>query len=232
MEKTYRMCMSTVVVITSLNEIDGVRKLLPTIKKEWAEEWLVVDGNSTDGTIEEVKKLGFDIALQKKKGHGDAVVRGVTDTKSDCILYWGPDGNHEIGEIPRLIEKIHEGYDQVVISRFGKTSVNLDAGPVDTFGNKMFTFLINVFFGGYLSAALILSRIITRKSMLKIKFDAEGLDSTTQMSIRAIKQYHKIIAITGNEGRRIGGIRKMEPIPVGSKLTKLILREFIFWNKK
>lgn len=224
--------MSTVVVITSLNEIDGVRKLLPTIKKEWAEEWLVVDGNSTDGTIEEVKKLGFDIALQKKKGHGDAVVRGVTDTKSDCILYWGPDGNHEIGEIPRLIEKIHEGYDQVVISRFGKTSVNLDAGPVDTFGNKMFTFLINVFFGGYLSDALNLSRIITRKSMLQIKFDAEGLDSTTQMSIRAIKQKHKIIAITGNEGRRIGGIRKMEPIPVGSKLTKLILREFIFWNKK
>ena len=53
--------MSTVVVITSLNEIDGVKKLLPTIKKEWAEEWLVVDGNSTDGTIDEVKRLGFDI---------------------------------------------------------------------------------------------------------------------------------------------------------------------------
>ena len=100
--------MSTVVVITSLNEIDGVKKLLPTIKKEWAEEWLIVDGNSTDGTIEEVKRLGFDIVLQNKKGHGDAVVRGVTDTKSDFILYWGPDGNHEIEEIPRLIEKIQE----------------------------------------------------------------------------------------------------------------------------
>jgi glycosyltransferase involved in cell wall biosynthesis len=232
MEKTHRIHMSTAVVITSLDEIDGVKKLLPTIKKEWAEEWLVVDGNSTDGTIEEVKKLGFDIVLQNKKGHGDAVVRGVTDTKSDFILYWGPDGNHEISEMPRLIKKIQEGYDQVVISRFGKTSINLDAGPIDTFGNKMFTFLINVFFGGQLSDALNLSRIITRKSMLQIKFDAKGLDSTTQMSIRAIKQKHKIIAITGNEGRRIGGIRKMEPIPVGSKLTKLILREFIFWNKK
>tara|TARA_B100000029_G_scaffold479980_1_gene527563 strand:- start:3608 stop:4303 length:696 start_codon:yes stop_codon:yes gene_type:complete len=230
MQKISKSYMSTVVVITSLNEIDGVKKLLPTIKKEWAEEWLVVDGNSTDGTIDEVKRLGFDIALQNKKGHGDAVVRGVTDTKSDFILYWGPDGNHEIEEIPRLIEKIQEGYDQVVISRFGKTSINLDAGPVDTFGNKMFTFLINVFFGGKLTDALNLSRIITRKSMLEIKFDAEGLDSTTQMSIRAIKKKHKIIAITGNEGRRIGGIRKMEPLPVGSKLTKLILREFIFWK--
>ena len=224
--------MSTAVVITTLNEIDGVKELLPKIKKEWAEEWLVVDGNSNDGTVDEVKKLGFNIALQKKKGHGDAVSRGVSDTKSDFILYWGPDGNHELQEIPRLIEKIKEGFDQVVISRFGKTSVNLDAGRMDTFGNKMFTFLVNMFFGGRLTDALNLSRIITRKSMLQLKFDAEGLDSTTQMSIRALKQKHKIIAIAGNEGKRIGGKRKMEPIPVGWDLTKLIILEFIFWNNR
>ena len=224
--------MSTAVVITTLNEIDGVKELLPKIKKEWAEEWLVVDGNSNDGTVDEVKKLGFNIALQKKKGHGDAVSRGVSDTKSDFILYWGPDGNHELQEIPTLIGKIKEGFDQVIISRFGKTSVNLDAGRMDTFGNKMFTFLINVFFGGRLTDALNLSRIITRKSMLQLKFDAEGLDSTTQMSIRALKQKHKIIAISGNEGKRIGCKRKMEPIPVGWDLTKLIILEFIFWNNK
>ena len=224
--------MSTAVVITTLNEIDGVKELLPKIKKEWAEEWLVVDGNSNDGTVDEVKKLGFNIALQKKKGHGDAVSRGVSDTKSDFILYWGPDGNHELQEIPTLIGKIKEGFDQVIISRFGKTSVNLDAGRMDTFGNKMFTFLINIFFGGRLTDALNLSRIITRKSMLRLKFDAEGLDSTTQMSIRALKQKHKIIAISGNEGKRIGGKRKVEPIPVGWDLTKLIILEFIFWNNK
>ena len=224
--------MSTAVVITTLNEIDGVKELLPKIKKEWAEEWLVVDGNSNDGTVDEVKKLGFNIALQKKKGHGDAVSRGVSDTKSDFILYWGPDGNHELQEIPTLIGKIKEGFDQVIISRFGKTSVNLDAGRMDTFGNKMFTFLINVFFGGRLTDALNLSRIITRKSMLQLKFDAGGLDSTTQMSVRALKQKHKIIAISGNEGKRIGGKRKMEQIPVGWDLTKLIILEFIFWNNK
>ena len=224
--------MSTAVVITTLNEIDGVKELLPKIKKEWADEWLVVDGNSNDGTIDQVKKLGFNIALQNKKGHGDAVSRGVSDTKSDFILYWGPDGNHELQEIPTLIGKIKEGFDQVIISRFGKTSVNLDAGRMDTFGNKMFTFLINIFFGGRLTDALNLSRIITRKSMLRLKFDAEGLDSTTQMSIRALKQKHKIITISGNEGKRIGGKRKMEPIPVGWDLTKLIILEFIFWNNK
>ena len=96
----------------------------------------------------------------------------------------------------------------------------------------MYTIFIYVFFGGRLTDALKLSRIITRKSMLRLKFDAEGLDSTTQMSIRALKQKHRIIAISGNEGKRIGGKRKMEPLPVGWDLTKLIILEFIFWNNK
>jgi len=222
--------MSSSVVITTLNEVVGVQKILPKIRKEWADEWIVVDGNSTDGTIDEAKKIGFRVAIQKNKGHGDAVIIGVNETKSDYILFWGPDGNHEIEEIPRLIEKIKDGYDQVIISRFEKTSVNLDAGRFDRFGNRMFTFLINAFFGGNLTDALNLSRIISRKSILELKFDAKGLDSTTQMSIRALKKKHKIIDIAGNEGARIGGQRKMKPIPVGLDLSKLIIREFIFWK--
>ena len=59
--------MSTAVVITTLNEIDGVKELLPKIKKEWAEEWLVVDGNSDDGTVDEVKKIRFQHSIAKEK---------------------------------------------------------------------------------------------------------------------------------------------------------------------
>ena len=43
--------MSTTVVIPTKNEVIGVRKILPQIKKEWADEWIVMDGNSNDGTI-------------------------------------------------------------------------------------------------------------------------------------------------------------------------------------
>ncbi|OLB92344.1 MAG: hypothetical protein AUH25_00750 [Thaumarchaeota archaeon 13_1_40CM_38_12] len=222
--------MSAAVVITTLNEVDGIRAILPKLKREWADEWVIVDGNSTDGTIEEARKMGFRVVLQKNKGHGDAVIMGFNETKSDYILFWGPDGNHEIEEIPRLIKKIKEGYDQVVVSRFGKTSVNQDAGSLDRFGNRLFTFLINVFFGGDISDALNLSRIITRESMLKLKLDAPGLEATTQMSIRAFKKRHKIIEIMGNEGPRIGGKRKMRPLPTGAAISLLIIKEFIFWK--
>ena len=228
--------MSTAVVLTTLNEITGIKKIVPQINREWAEEIIFVDGGSTDGTIEEAKKMGFKVIIQTQKGdftggHGGALIDGVNATTSDNIIFFGPDGNAEPEKIPELIEKIKEGYDQVLVTRFGKGSVNLDAGIIDRFGNKMFTFLVNVFFGGHWSDVLNENRIISRKAFGELKFDAVGLSSTQQMCIRGLKRKQKICEIIGNEGKRIGGKRKMRPIATGVSLSWGIIKEFIFWNR-
>ena len=222
--------MTTALIITTLNEITGVKKIIPKIKKEWVDEIIFVDGGSTDGTIEEAKRMGFRVIIQKQKGHGAAVLEGVNAIKSDNFILFGPDGNDEPEKIPELIEKIKEGYDQVLVTRFGKGSVNLDAGIIDTFGNKMFTFLANVFFGGYWTDTLNESRIISKKAFQELNFDAMDLSSTQQMSIRGLKRRQKICEILGNEGERIGGVRKMKPLPVGASLSLRIIKEFIFWK--
>ena len=219
--------MSIAIIILTLNEIDGVRVILPKIKKEWADEIVVIDGGSTDGTVEECKKMGFQVINQKNKGHGGGILTGVEFTKSDIIIIFGPDGNHEPNEILQLSKKMDEGYDQVVISRFGKGSENLDAGLIDGFGNKMFTFIANIIFNGNMTDTLNESRSITRKAFEELKFDAMQLDSTFQMSIRGMKRKQKIIEIVGNEGRRIGGKRKMKPFQTGCRLIKRILVEWI-----
>ena len=221
--------MSSALIILTFNEIDGVRELFPKIDKNWVDEIVVIDGGSTDGTIEECKKFGFRIIIQKIKGHGGAILTGVRETKSDNIIIFGPDGNHEVEEIKILDNKIKQGYDQVIINRFGKESINLDAGKIDGFGNKMFTKLANLFFKGNLSDTLNESRVITRAAFNELKFDAMQLDSTYQMSIRGLKKKQKIIEIVGNEGRRIGGERKMKRIQTGSRLLKRLIIE-IFHN--
>ena len=77
--------MTTALLILTLNEIDGVKKIIPEIKREWVDEILVVDGGSTDGTVEEVKKMGLNIIQQETRGHGQAFLTGVNHTKSKNI---------------------------------------------------------------------------------------------------------------------------------------------------
>ena len=57
--------MYAIVFVLTLDEIDGVSKIMPQIKKEWADRIIFVDGGSTDGTIEKAKELGFEIIHQK-----------------------------------------------------------------------------------------------------------------------------------------------------------------------
>jgi len=219
--------MSTALIILTLNEVIGVKHILPKIKKEELDEVLVVDGGSTDGTVEEVEKMGFIVKKQALKGHGGAIIEGIKQTKSENIVIFGPDGNHDPEEIIILKEKMSEGFDQIIISRFTKSSINLDAGKIDSFGNKFFTFLCNVLFDGHLTDSLNESRIISRTAFNELNFDALGLDSTLQMTIRGLKNKQNIIEIPGNEGERIGGERKIQSFKTGRLLLRRIIKEFI-----
>ena len=97
--------MSVAIIIPTKNEVEGVKKVLPKLNKEWANEIVLVDGNSTDGTVEEATKQGFKVINQKDKGAGNAMRLGVKNTNSDFVMFFSPDGNHVPEDIPRLIEK-------------------------------------------------------------------------------------------------------------------------------
>ncbi len=219
--------MSTCLIILTLNEIVGVKEIVPKINKKLFTEIVVVDGGSTDGTIEELQKMGFKVIQQELRGHGGAIIAGASVTTADNILIFGPDGNHDPETMSDLINKIEEGYDQVINSRFGKTSINDDAGEFDAFGNKMFSFLASKLFRGNLTDTLNEYRIITRKAFDELNFDALYTDSTFQMSIRGMKKKQKMFEIIGNEGARIGGERKMKPFQTGCRLCKRLLIELI-----
>ena len=222
--------MSVIVFVLTLDEIDGVSHIMPQVKKEWAERIILVDGGSTDGTLEKAKELGFDIIHQKNKGEGNACRVGTNSTKSDFVMFFSPDGNDVPSDIPKLIEKTKEGNDIVHISRFGKKSISEDANALERFGNNMFTFLVNSFFGGKYTDALNGFRIIKRTLWDELKTDAQFLNIEQQTCIRLAKRKIPIYEIEGMEPKRIGGERKMRPLTTGAQLSYQIIKEFIYWK--
>ena len=224
--------MSVIVFVLTLDEIDGISEIMPKIKKEWADKIILVDGGSTDGTIEKAKELGFEVIHQKNRGEGNACRIGVEQTKSDFVLFFSPDGNHLPEDIPKLIQKAKEGHDVIHISRFGKNSVCEDAGAMDRFGNNMFTFLVNVFFGGNYSDSLNGFKMIKREVFEELKTVCEPLGIEQEISIRCAKKRYPVYEIDSVEPKRIGGQRKMRPFRVGARLSRQIIKEFIFWKNR
>ncbi len=225
--------MSIAIIVLTLDEIDGVSVIMPQINKNWAEEIVFVDGGSTDGTIEKAKELGFRVIHQQNKGEGNACRIGANETKSDFVMFFSPDGNDLPEDIPKLIEKTKQGHDVVHISRFGKNSSSQDASDYfyGYFGNNMFTFLVNVFFGGNYTDSLNGFRIFTRDAFERLETQSESLVIDQETYIGALKKKFKSCEIDGDEPSRIGGERKMKPVSTGAQLGWQIIKEFIYWKK-
>jgi len=222
--------MKSALIIPTLDEIEGMKQVVSKIKKEWVDEIIIVDGDSTDGTIEEAKRQNLKVLMQKTKGvsgHGAlgaAILDGFNSSDADYLLMFGADGNNDPLEIPRMLEKIKEGYDQVINTRFGKTSGPKSTGFIDYFGNKMFTSFANILFGGNLTDTLSSSRAITRKAWKEIKLDELGPSSVYQISVLGLVKKHKFFEIDANEGHRIGGERKMQRIYTGKTCISILMK--------
>ena len=82
--------MSVSLIILTLNEIDGLKTMMPRIKKEWVDEIVVVDGGSTDGTIEEAKTQGYKVVVQEITGRGEGFRTGLNNSNGNIIIYFYP----------------------------------------------------------------------------------------------------------------------------------------------
>lgn len=106
--------MTATLLALTLNEIDGVKAIMPEIDRSWFEQIIVVDGGSTDGTIEWCRLNGFDVYVQKRRGIRFAYLETLPRITGDIVLTISPDGNCPVRFIPSLLEKIRQGHDLAI----------------------------------------------------------------------------------------------------------------------
>jgi len=79
---------SVLVIIAALNEEAGIGPSLAELRMVLGDsKYLVVDGNSTDRTIEVAKKMGAEILFQVGSGKGEAIAQAIKHVNSDPIKY-------------------------------------------------------------------------------------------------------------------------------------------------
>jgi glycosyltransferase involved in cell wall biosynthesis len=223
---------ATVVVLT-LNEIDGVTAVFPKLPLHLLDEVLVVDGGSTDGTLEFFEARGVRVIRQERRGRGEAFRLAFQHARHDFLVFFSPDGNEDPGDIPQLVDGLAAGYDMVIASRFMEGARSEDDDKFlfasRRWGNLTFTWLANALCSrnGWITDTINGYRAITRAAFARLAPDAQGYAIEFQMSIRALQLGLRVLEIPTQESDRIGrGVSKLNAIPVGLKFAALLWREW------
>ncbi len=229
-------------VIPTLNEIDGMKQIMPKIDRQWYDQLIILDGGSVDGTIEYAKKQGYFVYIQKKRGFRNAYTEILPLITGDIVITFSPDGNSIPELIPALAKKINEGYDMVIVSRYLGPAKSQDDDIVTAFGNWLFTRTVNLLHRGNYTDAMVIFRAYKKQLIFDLGLDqdsayltAEKLFSTQiswepLLSVRAAKRKLKVTEIPGAEPPRIGGERKLKVLKWGGAYYFQFIREIFCWR--
>lgn len=128
--------MKIVIIIPTYNErksientITKIEEITKTMRKKHEFMILVVDDNSPDGTQDIVRKLSdkyknISLLTGTKEGLGVAYARGMKyamdELYADFVFEMDADGQHDPKYLPDFVEKIDEGYNYIIGSRYIK----------------------------------------------------------------------------------------------------------------
>ena len=234
--------MKTTLIVATWNEIEGMRVIMPKINRAWVDQIIVLDGGSTDGTIEYAKEHGLKVYVQKKVGFRHAYTEVMPLVEGDVIITFSPDGNSLPEAIPLLIAKMHEGYDMVIASRYLGSAKSADDDLLTGFGNWFFTTLANMLFGSRYTDVMVMLRAYKKSLVSTLELDeeegyqkAEQLFSTKiswepLLSVRAAKRKLRVTEIPADEPPRIGGKRKLQVFRWGAAFLFQFFREVFIWK--
>lgn len=228
----------------TLNEIEGMKAIMPRIRREWVDQIIVVDGGSHDGTIEWARAQGYEVYVQKKKGFRHAYLEVWSYIAGDIVITFSPDGNSIPELIPELIEKMRLGMDMVIASRYLGGARSEDDDAVTAFGNWLFTHTVNLLHGAHYTDAMVIFRAFRRTLPAELDLDKEDAYALPEklfhtnisweplLSVRAAKAKLNVGEIPGDEPPRIGGKRKLQIIQWGAAYYFQFLRQLWFWKPK
>jgi glycosyltransferase involved in cell wall biosynthesis len=213
-------------LLPTLNELEGLRAVLPQIDRSLVDDIVVIDGGSHDGTVEFALNAGLTVVSQLRPGLQYAIFDVARALPHDFIIEFSPDGNCKSDQLPEIVAKLRDGYDHVVVSRYLDHAVSEDDHVITAFGNWMFSRFMRPLAAFPITDALNIYRGYRRRIILDPDFEfyLKGPVLEPLVTGMCALRNEKATEIPGDEPVRIGGVTKRSIIYNGSMVLWMIAR--------
>lgn len=189
----------------------------------------MIDGGSTDGSIEYAYAQGLTVISQLRPGLHFAVYDIIRVLDSDYVVEFSPDGNCKPELLPALVEFLRRGNDLVVASRYLGGAKSYDDHFVSAFGNWMFTRIMRPLSQYEITDSLNIYRGFRRNIVFDQDFERYLTGPVLEPLVTGLCAIRnlKIAEISGDEPKRIGGATKRSVIYNGSCVLLLVIRLYL-----
>jgi glycosyltransferase involved in cell wall biosynthesis len=215
------------VVIPARDEAACLPHVLPRLP-DWVDEVLLVDGESTDGTIEVAHRLRPDIriVMQEGCGKGAALRTGITTATGDIIVLLDADGSTDPSEIPAFVGALLAGADFAKGSRFLQGAGSRDMTSIRRFGNWGFAVLANLLFQTRFSDLTYGYNALWARNRWSLALEIDGWPHEIISNIRVARSGLKVVEVASFEHARVAGEAKLRLIPAAVAILAAIVAEW------
>jgi len=219
---------SVSVVLPALNEADNLPHVFERMPPEVAEV-ILVDGDSTDGTVAVAQQLWPSVVVitHGRKGKGNALAAGFRAARGEIIVMLDADGSTDPAEIPRFVAALLTGADFAKGTRFVAGGGSDDITAVRRLGNRVLSGMVNALWRANYSDLCYGYNAFWTRCLHDIVPDCDGFEVETLMNIRVAKSKLKVVEVPSFEASRRHGMSNLDARRDGMRVLRTIISEGI-----
>jgi glycosyltransferase involved in cell wall biosynthesis len=235
------------VVIPTLNEARNLPHVFGLLPED-VFEVVLVDGNSTDDTVDVARRLRPDVRIvsQTRRGKGNALACGFAVCRGDIIVMIDADGSTDPREIPAFVAALRAGADFAKGSRFvrgggstditrirraGNHALNVFANTLNGTGYTDLCYGYNAFWRRCLPTLALEPGVRTRGNSTRGNSTraemrwGDGFEIETIINVRVARAGLKVAEVPSFERDRLHGESNLNAVKDGLRVLRTIARE-------
>jgi glycosyltransferase involved in cell wall biosynthesis len=214
------------VVIPAMNEARNIGWVVGRVPLS-VDELVLVDGNSTDATVEVTRAIRPDVVVvdDARRGKGAALRAGFEAATGDYVVMLDADGSMDPTEIGSFIAALDEGADLAKGSRFLSEGGTADMTVLRYLGNRVLLALANLLFGSGHTDLCYGYAAFRREAVHGLGLSATGFEIETQLYLRSTRSGLVVTEVASFEAPRRNGTSNLHTFRDGWRVLKAILGE-------